>query len=113
MLQSEVPNKVDGLQMFKNISFIFLGISIGVAVTACSDFKPSFPYVWFTYDFVAGKLLGKTPADDAEVASECAPTATEKTPCAVIKMDILNKVIADDEKRQIDLNSCQHPLPTN
>lgn len=91
--------------MFK---FIF-GLAIGLVVAACAS--TSFPYVYYTYDYVNHKLLAKDISGDLD-ASACAPNALEKTPCAVIKYDELNTLIQDYEKMQVDLDGCQHPQPT-
>lgn len=77
-------------------------------MVACAS--PSFPYEWFTFDYANHKLLAKTESGDQDIAA-CAANTFEKTPCAVIKMDELKKLIADYEKLQVDLDACQKGSP--
>lgn len=85
----------------------FSGLIFGVMVTACAT--ATFPYHYFGLDLKDGKLLGPTEADDLPLA-ECNATATDASPCTVIKAATMLELKRDYLDTKNALIACQTQL---
>lgn len=93
-----------GLKRF--LGFI-CGVTFGVLVTACAS--AVFPYHYYGLNLKDGLLMGPTAADDLPIA-ECNATATDASPCSVVKTAAMLELKRDYIDTKNALIACEQQL---
>lgn len=93
-----------GIKSYKGL---LIGIVLGFMVSACAT--AVFPYKYYPLNLAGGLLEGPTHADDLPL-SECNATATDASPCTVVKAAAMLELKRDYIDTKNALIACQQQL---
>jgi hypothetical protein len=93
--------------MVKRFLGFICGVTFGILVTACAT--ATFPYHYFGLDLKGEMLRGPTALDDLPLA-ECNATATDASPCTVVKAATMLELKRDYIDTKNALIVCQAQL---